>query len=128
MALFYTDSISLAYSNVDAAKQWWVEAFDCKVVVGPKDWDDALPSDVALQLPGDDGPRILLLAESEVKQSGLAMPDPLSAVMFCKKLKKGHDQLASRGFSPGPIQDGGDTEFFDVRDSEGHTIQICHET
>jgi len=34
---------------------------------------------------------------------------------------------SSRGVPVGPIQDGGDTEFFEIRDSEGHLIEICKE-
>jgi hypothetical protein len=128
MALFYTDSVTLAYSNLGAAKQWWMTAFDCRVVKVPKNWDICLPSDIALQLPGHDQPTILLTSQSELNQAGFSTPDPLAAVIFCTKLKKGHDQLSARGVSPGQIQDGGDTQFFDIRDSEGHSIQICQET
>ncbi len=49
-----------------AAKQWWIETFGCKVVKVPQDWDNPLPSDVALTLPGDSDPTILLSAQSEV--------------------------------------------------------------
>src|ERR1043166_5797781 len=47
--LFYTDSVTLAYSDVESAKRWWIEAFGCKVEKVPSDWDCPLPSDVALQ-------------------------------------------------------------------------------
>lgn len=127
MALFYTESITLSYSNLDAAKRWWVDAFDCKVVKVPEEWDNPLPSDVALQLPGHNRPTILLTAQSELERAGLAKPDPLEAVIFCTKLRQGHEQLSSRGLNPGPIQEGGDTHFFEISDSEGHSIQICRE-
>jgi hypothetical protein len=52
MPLFYTDLITLTYSDVEAAKRWWVETFDCNAMKAPPDWDCPLPSDVALQLPG----------------------------------------------------------------------------
>ena len=35
--------------------------------------------------------------------------------------------LSSRGVLPGPIQDGGDIQFFEIRDTEGHLIEICKE-
>jgi hypothetical protein len=127
MALFYTDSVTLAYADVEAAKRWWVDAFDCKVVNVPSDWDCPLPSDVALQLPGHDGPTILLNSKAEIQQAGFDRPLPVSSVIFCNKLKKGHDHLTSRGVLAGPIQDGGDTQFFEIRDTEGNVIEICKE-
>ena len=127
MALFYTDSVTLAYANVEAAKLWWIDAFDCKVVSVPSDWDCTLPSDVALQLPGHDAPTILLNSRAEVEQAGFDRPSPVASVMFCNKLNKGYDHLTSRGVLLGPIQDGGDTRFFEIRDPEGNLIQICKE-
>ena len=49
MVLFRTDSVTLSYSDVEAAKRWWVNAFDCKQVKVPPEWDNPLPSDVALR-------------------------------------------------------------------------------
>src|SRR5580658_9385500 len=88
--LFYTDSVTLAYSDIEGAKHWWIDAFGCKVVKEPPDWDYRLASDVALQLPGDDAPTILLSAKPEVEQAGYDRPSPLASVIFCEKLKKGH--------------------------------------
>jgi hypothetical protein len=127
MPLFYTDSVTLAYSDVEGAKRWWIQAFDCKVAAVPPDWDCRLPSDVALQLPGHDAPTILLNAKVEVGQAGFDKPSPVASVIFCNKLKKGHEHLTNRGVLPGPIQDGGDTQFFEIRDSEDHLIEICKE-
>jgi hypothetical protein len=127
MPLFYTDLITLTYSDVEAAKRWWVETFDCKAMKAPPDWDCPLPSDVALQLPGHSAPTILLSATADVKQAGYDRPKPPASVVFCEKLKKGHQQLASRGVLVGEIQDGGDTRFFEIRDTEGNVIQICKE-
>jgi hypothetical protein len=127
MPLFYTDSVTLAYSDVESAKRWWIETFGCKVAKVPSDWDCPLPSDVALQLPGHDAPTILLNAKAEVEQAGYDRPSSLASVIFCEKLKKGHEQLASRGALVGPIQDGGDTQFFEIRDTEGNVIQVCKE-
>jgi len=127
MPLFYTDSVTFAYSDVKSAKRWWIEAFGCKVAKPPSDWDCPLPSDVALQLPGHDAPTILLNAKAEVEQAGYDNPSSLASVIFCEKLKKGHEQLASRGVLVGPIQDGGHTQFFEIRDTEGNVIQVCKE-
>jgi hypothetical protein len=127
MPLFYTDSVTLAYSEVESAKRWWIDAFGCKVARVPSDWDCPLPSDVALQLPGHDAPTILLNAKAEVEQAGYDRSSSVACVIFCGKLNKGHEQLTSRGMSVGPIQDGGDTQFFEIRDTEGNVIQICKE-
>jgi hypothetical protein len=127
MPLFYTDSVTLAYSNLDAAKQWWINVFDCKVAKVPADWDCQLPSDVALQLPGHDAPTILLSSRAEVEEAHFDRPSPVSSVIFCKKLNKGHEHLTSRSVPAGPIQDGGDMQFFEVRDTEGNLIEVCKE-
>ena len=77
MGLFHTDSVALTYSNVESAKRWWIDTFGCKVVRVPHEWDNPLPSDVALRLPGDSQPTILLSAQSEVGQAHFDMPAPL---------------------------------------------------
>jgi hypothetical protein len=104
MPLFYTDSVTLAYSNIEAAKRWWEDAFDCKAVAVPPDWDCQLPSDVALQLPGHTAPTILLNDKTEVEQAGFDRPSPVASVIFCTKLKKGHEHFTSRGIPAGPIR------------------------
>jgi hypothetical protein len=119
--------LTLSYANVEAAKQWWMTAFDCKVVKVPPDWDNPLLSDVALVFSGSKEPTILLSSRAEVEQAGFDRPSPVSSVIFCDKLKKAHEQLSSRGMVVGPIQDGGDMQFFEIRDGEGHVIQICKE-
>ncbi len=127
MALFRSDSVVLWYSNVDAAKNWWVNAFDCKQAKVPTDWDNPLPSDVALKLPGYDEPTVLLSDRTEAKQAGIDRSSSVVPVIFSDKLKKAHEHLSSRGVLPGPIQSGGDTEFFEIRDIEGNVIEICKE-
>jgi hypothetical protein len=127
MALFRADSLALSHSNIVGAEQWWIDAFDCKVAKVPVDWDNPLPSDVALKLPGDSEPTILLSARQEVDQAGFERSSPAASVIFCDKLQKGHEYLSSRGISPGPITDGGDMQFFEVRDIEGNLIEVCKE-
>jgi hypothetical protein len=124
---FYTDSVALSYADIQGAKQWWINAFDCKVATVPPDWDNPLPSDVALKLPGNDEPTILLSGRKEVEQAGFDRPSPVVSVIFCDKLKKAYEQLSSRGILVGPIQDGDDTQFFEIRDTEGNLVQICKE-
>ena len=127
MASFHTDSVTLIYSNIEAAQQWWIDVFDCKVAKVPPDWDNPLPSDVALKLPGNSEPTILLSDKAAVERAGFDRPSPVVSVIFCDKLKKAYEQLASRGVLMGPIQDGGDTQVFELRDTEGHLIEICKE-
>ena len=127
MPLFYTDSVTLTYSNVEAARQWWMDAFGCTAQKVPPDWDNALPSDVALNFPGSKEPTVLLSSRSEVEQAGFDRSAPLVSVIFSDKLKKAHEHLASHGVPVGPIEDGGDMQFFEIRDIEGNLIQICKE-
>lgn len=127
MALFRTDSVCLYYASVEAAKQWWVDGFDCKPVKVPGDWDDTLPSDVALKLPGSAEPTILLSARAEVAQAGFERSSATVPVIFSDKLKKAHELLSSRGIATGPIQGDGETEFFEIRDIEGNVIEISKE-
>src|SRR2546430_3654111 len=126
MPLPWTDSIALCCSNVAACKKWWMESFDCKQDKIPADWDCTLPSDVALTLPGDDGPRIALSDWAEVRKAGYERSND-HPIIFCSKLKKAHEYLRGRGVAAGPILDGGGTEFFEVRDPENNVIEICRE-
>lgn len=125
MSLFQTDSIVLCCSNVETAKRWWIATFDCKQTKLPN-WDNSLPSDVALKLPGYDEPTILLTDRAEAQQAGIPAPAD-RPIIFCNKLQKAQEYLFGRGAVPGPIQDGGGTQFFEVRDSEGNVIEICKE-
>jgi hypothetical protein len=54
-------------------------------------------------------------------------PSLVATVIFCDKLKKAHEHLSGRGVLAGPIQDGGDMQFFEIRDIEGNLIEICKE-
>jgi hypothetical protein len=63
----------------------------------------------------------------EVEQAGFDRSSPVVSAIFCDKLNKAHQHLSSRGLLAGPIQDGGDMQFFELRDIEGHAIEICKE-
>lgn len=126
MALFYTDSLSLICTNIDLEKRWWIAAFDCAEAKVPRDWDDSLPSDVALRLPGADAPTILLSDRTEVQRAGCERQND-HAIVFCTNVKKAHEYLRAREAAAGPIQDGGGTQFFEVRDPEGNVIEVCKE-
>jgi hypothetical protein len=89
---FYADSLALTYSNVDAAKQWWIEAFDCKVAKVPEDWDNTLPSDVALKFPRDDEPTILLSAQTEVDQAKFDRPSTVVSTIIHDLLRQAKER------------------------------------
>lgn len=125
MALFWTDSIVMLCSSVDAAKQWWIETFNCKQEKLPN-WDNPLPSDVALKLPDHEEPTILLCDQSEFKNAGLTAPATVP-ILFTDDLKKAQNHLAERNVLTGPIQEDGETEFFEIRDPDGNLIEICRE-
>ena len=78
----------------------------------PPDWDDPLPSDVALKFPGDSAPMILLSAQAEVERAGFDRASPVVSVIFCDKRKKAYVQFSSRGILAGPIEDSGELQFF----------------
>jgi hypothetical protein len=126
MALFWCDSLSISYRDLEAAKRWWIQVFECKQVSVPEDWDCPLPSDVALKLPGLDEPTILLSDGAEVRQAGYDRPNGHS-VIFCSKLQKVREQLEARGAAPGAIEDSGGTQFFNICDPEGNVVEICKE-
>jgi hypothetical protein len=92
----------------------------------PANWDDPLPSDVALRLPGDDEPTILLCDKREVQNAGFE-PINQHPLLFSSKLKKAPEHLISKGSAPGLIQDAGGKQFFEVQDTEGNLIEICEE-
>ena len=116
----------VCYSEVPAAKAWWIAVFDCKSVKIPPNWDDQLPSDVALKLPGAPDATILLCDEAEVKKAGLERSDE-RPLIFTSHIKKAYEHLLARGAAPTQIEANGATEFFTVRDSESNVIEICRE-
>jgi hypothetical protein len=126
VALFYTEFLSLACSDVQAEKQWWITAFDCKEAKVPVDWDCSLPSDVALKFPGSDQPTILLSDKAEVERAGYDRQNG-HPLIFCSNLKKAHGYFLKGNAAAGPIQDAGGTQFFEIRDPEGNVIEICKE-
>lgn len=94
--------IALTYSDIPAAKRWWINTFDCKVAKVPADWDNPLPSDVALKLPDDNVPTILLSARAEVEPARFDRPTPVVSLIFCDRLSKAHEQFSNRGILVGP--------------------------
>jgi hypothetical protein len=121
MRFFWADSVGLSYSDVNAAKQWWATAFDCKEVAVPQEWDDPLPSDVALKFPGNEAPTVLLSSLSEGRESAE------HPIIFTGNLKKAHEHLQGRGVVTGDIHEEWGTEIFEITDFEGNVIEICNE-
>ena len=126
MARFSVDSLVMCYSNVEVAKHWWIEKFECKQTEVPANWDDPLPSDVALRLPGDDEPTILLCDQREVRDAGLERTNQ-HPLLFSRRLEKARERLISKGSVPGVIQDAGGKQFFLVQDPDGNMVEVCEE-
>jgi hypothetical protein len=126
MVLFHTDFLSLARSNLQAEKAWWIAAFEAVEAKVPADWDCHLPADVALPLPDADRPTILLSDKTDVKQAGYDRQND-HPLVFCSNLKKAHAYLSGKNAKTGPMQDGGGTQYFEVRDAEDNAIEICRE-
>lgn len=126
MPLFWTDSIALCYTNVAAAKTWWIESFECKEAKVPRDWDCTLPSDIALQLPGQKGPTILLSDWAEVREAGYSRSND-HTIIYCSRLSKAQQHLSAKGLAIGPTQESGGAQFLEVRDPEGNVIEVCKE-
>ena len=103
-----------------------MRSFGCKNAKVPPNWDCTLPSDVALQLPGDDVPTILLSDWNEVRSAGYERSND-HPILFCGNLTKARELLQREGAVPGPVQQSGGTEFFEIRDAEGNIIEICKE-
>ena len=115
MALFYCDSVWFGYSDIQTAVGWWQQAFDAKPAPTPE-WDS--PPAAALLLPGAEEPSIGIYGDS---QAPGAVP-----VIFTGNIKKAHAHFEQRGVVPGPIQ-GDSPKYFEIRDCEGHLIEISEE-
>ena len=100
---FWTESVALCCSDPAAEKRWWIESFSCEETKVPEDWDCTLPADVALKLPGNDEPAILLSDRAEVRDAGYERSNERT-IIFCAKLAKAHEWLRARGADAGPIQ------------------------
>jgi len=127
MPQFWTDYVVVCCSNVEAAKRWWIEAFNCTPTKAPADWDNPFPSDIALKLPQDETPHILLTDRAERNAEGETRQATDHPIMFSNNLKKAYEHFRGKGFAPGAIQDGGGTQFFEIRDPDGNVIEICEE-
>jgi hypothetical protein len=90
----------------------------------PTDWDNPLPSDIALKLPGDAEPTILLSDRDDVQRAGFELQNE-HPILFSVKLNKAREYLLNKGKAVSPIQDGGGTQFFEIRDGESNVIEIC---
>jgi hypothetical protein len=42
-------------------------------------------------------------------------------------VKKAHEYLRAKNAAPGPIEEAGGTEYFEVHDPDGNAIEICKE-
>ena len=70
---------------------------------------------------------VLLSDRAEVASAGLNRSGPVP-IIFSEKVKKAHEYLAGKGVAVGPLQNDGNSDFFEVRDPEGNVIEICQES
>ncbi len=123
MPLFWTEFVGICCSDPEAEKRWWISSFACQECPVPEDWDDSLASDVALCLPGNEAPTILLRDRRHVLAFGGSVEDE-RALVFCSHIRKARGFLQERGVPMGPTQAVGGAEFFEIRDPEGREIEI----
>ena len=101
----------MSYRNLDAGIAWWNRIFGAERVPLPE-WDDPLPSDVALKLPDEEEPHILLQAFHEAGEiTGQTHP-----LVFTGNIEAALGNIGS---------DAGGAKFFDVRDLKGQSIEVC---
>ncbi len=81
---------------------------------------------LALQLPGHHRPTILLSDRAEARAAGYERSND-HPILFCSKLENAREQLARRGVGTGAVQESGSVHFFEIRDPEGNSIEICAE-
>ena len=122
--LFHAESVALNYSNLGVAERWWADVLGCKRVELP-DWDDPLPSDVAMRFAGSEEPSILLSDRLEVEQAGYERPNQRHMI-WTSNLDNALQELQGRGASSGEIQTGR-VRFFELRDPEGNVLELCED-
>jgi hypothetical protein len=82
--------------------------------------EQARPDGIALQFDADTNPVILIPKNPVVFQ-----PAP---VFFTRNVAKVRNRLIANGVSAGPVQqDRQGTEFFDLLDAEGNTLEVSKE-
>ena len=83
---------------------------------------------MALKLPGDSEPTVLLSDRAEAEKAGFDRSLAVVPVIFSDKLRKAQEHLSRRGVIVGPIQGDEAPHFFEIRDIEGNVIEICEES
>jgi len=126
MLFHNSDYIVLSYLDVNAAMNWWKLIFECKPRDWPIDCPDPLENDVALDLTGGVYPAIILRSRLEAGQAQ-TVTEGERPIIFTGKIEKAHKFLEKEDAMPGSIQQEGGTKFFNIQDTEGHTIEICLE-
>ena|SRR6185436_19360325 len=114
-------SISICYSDIQAAR--CMGSTETRV---SQDWDCPLPSDIALKLPMNKEPTILLSDQREALASGYERSNT-HTVIFCSNLVRAREWLRDRGAEPGPTRSGAGPDYFEVCDPEGNIIEICQD-
>jgi hypothetical protein len=92
---------------------------DCRELTIPPDWDDPLPSDIALKFPGTDAPTVLLGSRSEGRESSE------HPVIFTRKLTKAYEHLRGRGVVKTAVHQEWGTEMFEISDLKAISLRYA---
>jgi hypothetical protein len=87
------------------------------------EWDEVLPSDIALRFPGAEQPVIAISDRREAEQAGRTGPNEIQR-LWTPDLDRAREDISAHGVAPGPIE-GGRVRCFKVNDPEGNVIEIC---
>jgi len=119
VAVIYSNGASnyIGAADIAATTAWYIEKLDLRKV--DVDLDDP-ENCVALGFAKDD--YALCIGPGDGSGS------ELSPRLNCSNAKKAKDFLSSRGVIVGDVQqDGQGTHYFEMRDLEGNSIEICEE-
>jgi hypothetical protein len=96
MSLFHTDYCVIAYVDLETARRWWINIFGCKQVKVPDAWDDSMPEDVALRLPGAETATILICrAPARAEQR---------PILFTSNIGRARTHLVNQGIKVGSFE------------------------
>ena len=119
MKLFF-GSITVGANNLEAAARWYAEKFDLEnygvIEENGARFCELTPGGNAME------PEIVLCQ----KESGEAEPD--RPILNTANAAKAREWLLARQVNVGPVEtDRQGTHYFEMRDSEGNTVEICEE-
>jgi predicted enzyme related to lactoylglutathione lyase len=119
MKLFF-GWITVAANDLEAAAQWYAEKFELKNSGFTEEDGSRF---CALRPRGDEMEPEIVLCQ---KESGEAEPD--KPILNTSNAAKAREWLLARDVNVGPVEtDRQGTHYFEMRDGEGNTVEICEE-